>query len=42
MSVEQQPVVLDAATQCLAAFWVVKTVLPLELAFRQVYRASGC
>src|SRR6266566_472168 len=37
MAVERQPAVLDAAAQRLAAFWAVKTVLLLELAFRQMY-----
>jgi hypothetical protein len=36
MAVERQPVVSDVVAQCLAASWAVKTVLLLELAFRQV------
>jgi len=37
MAVERQPVALGAAAQRHAAFWAVKTVLLLELAFRQMY-----
>src|SRR5260221_3792077 len=37
MAVTAQPAVLDAEAQAMLAFWAVKTVLLLQLAFRQMY-----
>jgi hypothetical protein len=37
MAITAQPAVLDASAQAMLAFWAVKTVLVVQLAFRQMY-----
>jgi hypothetical protein len=37
MAIAARPAVLDAGAQAMLAFWAVKTVLLVQLAFRQMY-----